>query len=71
MFAIEHAAASAAPMTATNKKLFLYMAHLMAKEKTPSVQLSAFSFQFRASSCLYVSIYKSSTTPDHGLRRSF
>jgi hypothetical protein len=32
---------------------------------------SAFSFELPADSCLYVSIYKSRTTPDHGLRRSF
>jgi hypothetical protein len=31
----------------------------------------ASSFSPQASSCLYVSIYKSHATQDHGLRRSF
>jgi len=32
---------------------------------------STFGFQLRASSCLYLSIYKSHATPDHGLRQRF
>jgi hypothetical protein len=40
-------------------------------KKKPGTVKQASSFELPASSRLHVSIYKSRTTPDHGVRRGF